>query len=264
MTHEGYVRHGTGREKLDSKMLGTGYMATQTISDVFRHTNLSNESYTYLEQREKLRLAEIALMRQCEAVAEMRRNLPQGTSVQDYAFEEGPRDPGAGDAPVRTVHLTELFTGPGRALIVYQMMFGKRQKGPCPMCTAWIDCLNGIVRHIEQTADVVIVAAAGPEALRAHARSRGWDRLRLLSCGENTFKYDTGSEDREGNQDSTLSVFTRGADGAPLHFYTTHPGMGDGIEQRGLDLLNPIWNFLDLTPGGRGDFMAKLEYPKRG
>jgi predicted dithiol-disulfide oxidoreductase (DUF899 family) len=26
--------------------------------------------------------------------------------------------------------------------------------------------------------------------------------------------------------------------------------------------LNPIWNFLDLTPQGRGSFYAKLEYPK--
>ena len=29
----------------------------------------------------------------------------------------------------------------------------------------------------------------------------GRHRLRLLSCGANTFKYDLGSEDREGNQE---------------------------------------------------------------
>ncbi|HXA50383.1 MAG TPA: hypothetical protein VNV86_08775 [Candidatus Acidoferrum sp.] len=47
--------------------------------------------------------------------------------------------------------------------------------------------------------------------------------LRLLSSGEG--KYDLGSEDREGNQDSTISVFTRDADGTMRHFYTAHPRM---------------------------------------
>jgi hypothetical protein len=28
----------------------------------------------------------------------------------------------------------------------------------------------------------------------------------------------------------------------------------------GLDELNSIWNFLDLTPNGRGDWYAKLDY----
>src|SRR4029077_12547654 len=41
----------------------------------FRQTNLTNESSEYLAKREELRLAEIALMRQRERVAELRRNL---------------------------------------------------------------------------------------------------------------------------------------------------------------------------------------------
>lgn len=41
-----------------------------------------------------------------------------------------------------------------------------------------------------------VVAAADLPTLRAHARERGWDKLRLLSAGNNTFKYDLGSEDR--------------------------------------------------------------------
>ena len=34
-----------------------------------------------------------------QKVAELRRQLPEGASIQDYAFEEGPADPGAGDTP---------------------------------------------------------------------------------------------------------------------------------------------------------------------
>ena len=97
--------------------------------------------------------------------------------------------------------------------------------GPCPMCTSLIDGLNGLAVHLEQNVDLVIVAAAAPEALRAHARRRGWNRLRLLSAGASTFKYDLGSEDREGGQDSTVSVFTRDAKGAVHHFYSAHPRM---------------------------------------
>jgi predicted dithiol-disulfide oxidoreductase (DUF899 family) len=77
-----------------------------------------------------------------------------------------------------------------------------------------------------------------------------------------TFKYDLGSEDREGNQDSTISVFSRASDGTVRHFYSAHPRMASDIQERGIDLLSPIWNVLDLTPQGRGNWYTKLEYPK--
>ncbi|MFF4347350.1 DUF899 family protein [Streptomyces sp. NPDC001530] len=96
--------------------------------------------------------------------------------------------------------------------------------------------------------------------LRQHARNRGWHRLRLLSCGDSTFRYDLGSEDKDGEQDSTLSVFTRDGDGTVRHFYSAHPRMADDIDQRGVDLLAPVWHLLDLTPQGRGDWYPSLDY----
>ena len=235
-------------------------MPQDVVESTLRQTNLSNESAAYLAKREELRLAELELMRQQERVAELRRHLPPGAVIQDYEFLEGPADLGAGDSPVRSVRLTELFSGRDRALIAYHLMFGKRQTSPCPMCTSLIDGLNGLAPHIEQSADLVIVAAADPATLRAHARSRGWNKLRLLSAGDSTFKYDMGSEDRQGNQDSTISAFALGADGVPRHFYSAHPRIANDVGTRGLDLLNPIWNYLDLTPQGRGDFNARLDY----
>ena len=236
-------------------------MVHQTIEGTFRQTNLTNESAQYLAKREELRLAEIELMRQRERVAELRRHLPPGPVVEDYKFTEGPVDLGSGDAPTRTVRLSELFTAADRPLVIYHFMYGKRQTKACPMCTAWIDGFNGVAHHILQNADFAIVAAADPAALRAHARARGWNRLRLLSAGESTFKYDLGSEDREGKQDSTISVFTRDSHGVVHHFYSAHPWMSPEIKERGIDLLSPIWHVLDLTPQGRGDWYAKLEYP---
>ncbi|MEU8569279.1 DUF899 family protein [Streptomyces pathocidini] len=225
-----------------------------------RQTNLAGESAEYLAAREELRQAEIELMRQRERVAGLRRGLPLGPVVEDYAFEEGPADLQAGDAPTRTVRLSELFSRPGRELIVYHLMYGKRQTEPCPMCTMWTDGFNGVAHHIAQNVDLAIVAAADLPALRAHARNRGWTNVRLLSAGAGTFKYDLNSENAEGEQDSTVSVFTRDDDGSVRHVYSAHPRMSEDIDQRGIDLLSPVWHLLDLTRRGRGDWLASLSY----
>jgi len=235
-------------------------MVKQMIDGAFRQTNLTNESPEYLTKREELRHAEIELMRQRERVAELRRALPKGATLPDYEFLEGPAALADGDETIKTVRLSELFTAPDRSLVIYHFMYGKKQTTACPMCTAWIDNFNGIAHHLAQNINVAIVAAADPATLRAYARHRGWDRLRLLSAGHSTFKYDLGSEDREGSQDSTISVLTRDADGTLRHFYSGHPWLAEDIKERGIDELNPIWNVLDLTPHGRGTFYASLEY----
>ncbi len=230
---------------------------------VVQQTRLANESAAYLAAREQLRLAEIELMRHRERVAALRRALPPGAVVADYVFEEGPADLHAGDAPVRQVRLSELFSGPDRSLVIYQLMFGKLQTAPCPMCTLWIDGFNGVAQHLDQNVDFAVAAAADLPALRAYARGRGWRNLRLLSCGDSTFKFDLNSEDGEGNQDSTISVFNRDASAVVRHVYTAHPRMDPEIGERGIDLLNPVWHVLDLTPRGRGDWYADLAYPER-
>lgn len=235
-------------------------MVHEMIGGTFRQTNLPDESPEYLLARERVRLAEIELMRQRERVAELRRKLPPGPTVPDYEFLEGPAGLDEGDDPVTRVRMSDLFTAPDRSLVIYHLMFGKKQTRPCPMCTAWIDAFNGVAPHLAQNIDFAILAAADPAALRAHARDRGWDKLRLLSAGESTFKLDLGSEDREGNQDSTISVFTKESDGTLRHFYSAHPRLGEDIKERGIDELNPIWNILDLTPQGRGTFYASLDY----
>lgn len=235
-------------------------MVKQMIDGTYRQTNLTNESAEYLSKREQVRLAEIELLRARERVAELRRALPKGAELQDYEFLEGPASLAAGDEPITKVRLSELFTSPDRSLVIYHFMFGKKQSVACPMCTAWIDGYNGVAHHLAQTTDFAIVAAADPATLRAYARARGWDRLRLLSAGDSTFKYDLGSEDREGNQDSQISVFTKESDGTLRHFYSGHPWLDPEIKERGIDELSPIWNLLDLTPQGRGKFYTSLDY----
>src|SRR6266550_1768293 len=247
-------------------------MVHEMIDGTYRQTNLPNESPEYLAKREEVRLAEIDLLNARERVAALRRALPKGATIQDYEFIEGPTSLNDGDAPTKTVRLSELFTEPrlspdasgftepDRSLVIYHFMYGKKQTSACPMCTAWIDGYNGVAHHLAQNVDFAIVAAADPATLRAHARNRGWDKLRLLSAGSSTFKYDLGSEDREGHQDSTISVFTRDSDGTLRHFYSGHPWLADDVKERGIDELIPVWNMLDLTPQGRGKWYASLEY----
>jgi|SRR5882757_10016507 len=213
-----------------------------------RHTNLTDESAEYVKAREELRLAEIELMRHRERVAQQRRDLPPGPALPNYVLRDG-------DGPVA---FEELVTD--RPLIVYHLMYGKKNTVPCPMCTMWIDGFNGVAQHIARNVDFAVVAAAEPDDLQRYGRERGWDQLRLLSAGDSTFKLDLRSEDEDGNQDSTVSVFARDPQGAIRHHYTAHPRMGEDIQERGIDLLAPVWHLLDLSPAGRGDWYAGLDY----
>jgi predicted dithiol-disulfide oxidoreductase (DUF899 family) len=36
--------------------------------------------------------------------------------------------------------------------------------------------------------------------------------------------------------------------------------MAGDINERGIDLLTPVYNTLDLTPAGRGDWYASVTY----
>jgi predicted dithiol-disulfide oxidoreductase (DUF899 family) len=221
---------------------------------------LTNESAEYLARREELRVAEIELMEHQERVAAMRRALPPGAVLGEYEFLEGPVDLGAGDEPMHSVRLSELFTAADRPLVIYHMMYGKKQTKPCPMCTMWVDGFNGVAHHLAQNFDFAVVMAAELKAIREHARSREWNNVRLLSAASNNFKFDLGSEDAEGNQDSTVSVFTKDKEGIVRHSYSAHPRMSPEIKERGIDLLTPVWNLLDLTHLGRGDWYPSLVY----
>ncbi len=234
------------------------------------------ESGEYRLARNRLLEAEIELRRTIERVAAQRRALPLGGAVpEDYVFEEAASGGGG-------VRFSELFAPGKDTLVLYSFMFprwsGDTRPGPaggetarlplaetpCPSCTSILDSLDGAAPHLASRLNLVVATKSDPARIRNFAQERGWRHLRLLSSRDNSYNRDYYAETPEGEQSPILNVFERDGGGfrhrwaAELMFAPRE----EGEEPRHVDSIWPIWNVLDLTPGGRGsgpDFPA-LQY----
>jgi predicted dithiol-disulfide oxidoreductase (DUF899 family) len=214
---------------------------------------LPEESAEYSKLRDEIQSAEVALRDQRERVSELRRKLPRDTAFGDCELSE------IRDGSPTSVMLSELFDGEAQPLILMHFMYGKAQVSPCPMCTAWADGYDGILTHLSQHARFAVLIAGDPGAFGEYARSRGWGDVRIVSAGDSDIKCRLGFEDEDGAQHPGLSVFERDAAGDIHHFYSQSANLGpDGF--RGMDLLNPLWHFVDCLPEGRGDFFPSKSY----
>jgi predicted dithiol-disulfide oxidoreductase (DUF899 family) len=224
--------------------------------------HLPGESPEYRKLRDELLEAEIELKEQRERVAELRRKLPGDTPIENHRFRSIRLGPTAGDA-VCDRSLAELFARPDQPLVLMHFMYGGKQEQFCPLCTMWADGYDGVVPHLEQNMNFSVVVAGDVGEFCNYGCSRGWRNLRLLSSGGTSFKSDLGFEDADGGQLPGVSVFALDPEGAPRHFYSACAMMGGG-HFRGMDLLSPVWNFLDLTADGRGEWWPSREYGDAG
>jgi predicted dithiol-disulfide oxidoreductase (DUF899 family) len=221
------------------------------------------ESDSYRQARNQLLQAEVELRRHVEEVAALRRQLPQGGAApEDYLFEEGSADLGDSQT-VRQISLSQLFQPGKDTLAIYSFMFGPKMKAACPMCSAMLDSLNGSAVHATQRINLAVVAKSPLERIRALARERGWNRLRLLSSAGNNYNRDYYGENAEGGQQPSLNIFVRRG-GKTYHSYHTELVLvppDPGQNQRHIDMIWPLWNLLDFTPEGRGsDWFPSLTY----
>ncbi|RFU44940.1 DUF899 family protein [Paraburkholderia sp. DHOC27] len=212
------------------------------------------ESAEYRSARNALLAEEIELRRHLERVAAQRRALPPGGAVpEDYRFE-GEHGP---------VTLSAMF-GEHDTLVTYNFMFGPRRERPCPMCTSLLGAFDGEMADILQRVAFAVIARAPIERLIAFKNERGWRHLRLYSSGANRFNQAYANEDPEGEDTPAFNVFTKSG-GVVRHFWGDEmsPETADpGQDPRGAPDPMPIWNILDLTPGGRGTgWYPRLEYP---
>jgi predicted dithiol-disulfide oxidoreductase (DUF899 family) len=217
-----------------------------------------NESAEYRKARNELLEAEEGLRRELERVAALRRALPLGGELpEDYAFEE--RDP---QGRVRKTKLSELFASGLDSLLLYGFMFGPKMERACPMCTSFLDSLDGAAPHLGQRINLAVCARSPVERIAAHAASRGWSKLRLLSSADNGYAHDYLTEGDDGSQWPMANVFVRRGGrihhfwGSELMFRSSPSG-----NTRHIDLAWPLWNVLDWMPEGRGkDWYPALEY----
>jgi predicted dithiol-disulfide oxidoreductase (DUF899 family) len=236
------------------------------------HIHYPNESSEYRAARNALLDDEIALRAQIEAVAAKRRALPSGGAVpQDYVFERI----GTNSMPER-VTMSELF-GPHDTLILYSFMYGPDRELPCPGCTHLLDQIDGAARHIGGRAALHIVAKSPIARLAAWAHERGWEHLSLLSTAGNSYDADYFGDtskfpkamrearnlaDGEDWDETIFNVFKK-TDGTIRHFWGSEMAFAPsepGQHHRAGDLVDPLWNLLDMTPEGRGDFFPKVNY----
>jgi predicted dithiol-disulfide oxidoreductase (DUF899 family) len=225
-----------------------------SVEEVRMSVSFPGESAQYRQARNRLLDKEVELRRITEDVAEARRTLPPGGAVpENYVFE----GQGTGGAPTH-VTLSDLFEPEKDTLFIYSMMFPRavEEDLPCPSCTQFLDSFDGVAEHAGERINVAVVVKTELSGVLAHAETRGWRRLRLLSSTGNTYNRDYhGESDDGGEQLPMLNVFHRHGDtirhfwGSELLFESPEPGQ----DPRHGDTIDPLWNLFDLTPEGRGD-----------
>ncbi|MBA3667136.1 MAG: DUF899 family protein [Sphingomonas sp.] len=217
-------------------------------------TRFPNESAEYRKARTALLAEEIELRRQIQRVAKQRRALPPGGETRNYRFL---------DEAGKEVGLADLF-GRHDTLFTYFWMYGPERERSCPMCTSFVGSLDLPTPDIEQRIAIAIVGRSPVSRQIDFARERGWSHLKFYQTVGDDFAHDYGGLDPEGAENAIITVWQRRGDKVNLFwaaeggFETADPGFYPHLAPD----PTPLWNILDMTPGGRGtDWYPKLAYP---
>lgn len=181
-----------------------------------------------------------------------RRELPWVKVTKNYVF----------DGPDGQESLSDLFDGKSQ-LIVYHFMYHPSWDEGCPSCSFWADNFNGIIVHLNhRDVSMVAISKARLEQIEAFKKRMGWTFKWLSSFandfnrdyhvsftpeemekGEMYYNYATCSYPRE--EAHGISVFAKDRRGDVFHSYSCY--------QRGVDMLNTAYHYLDLVPKGRDE-----------
>jgi predicted dithiol-disulfide oxidoreductase (DUF899 family) len=212
----------------------------------------TGESADYRRARTDLQAEEIELRRQIQRVAERRRALPPGPVAKDYRFlDEQGNDLG----------LIDLF-GRHDSLFAYFWMYGPERERPCPMCTSFVGSLDIPAPDIEQRLALAIVGRSPVARQLAFARERGWHNLKFYQTVGDDYGRDVHALSKDG-EGAAVTVWRRDGDRVRL-FWAAEGGAetaDPGFDPHLAPDPTPLWNILDMTPGGRGaGWYPKLEY----
>jgi predicted dithiol-disulfide oxidoreductase (DUF899 family) len=210
----------------------------------------------WLDARKKHLVAEKELTRERDRLSQARRDLPWELVEKEYVF----------DGPGGRKTLDQLFDGRGQ-LVIYHAMFNPdtasarttwTKDSPCFVCSFWMDNFYRVVVHLNHRDITMAAASRAPVDLLERYRKRmGWSFPWYSSKGsdfnldyhvsfepgeEGDYNYrrrEIGMSEMPG-----VSVFLRDA-GKIYHTYSTY--------ERGLDMLNVAYHYMDLVPKGRDE-----------
>ncbi len=209
----------------------------------------------WLAARKQLLAKEKEFTRFRDDISRQRREMPWEKVEKQYLFE----------GATGKESLADLFDGRGQ-LLVYHFMFGPGWKEGCPSCSFLADAFDAVTIHLAQrdTSFVAVSRATLPE-IEAFKKRMGW-KFKWVSSNANDFNFDYGAS------------FTKdqAASGKPLYNYGTIPAYGEEVPgasafirkdgeifhtystyARGLDILLPMYNWIDMTAKGRDEANMK-------
>ena len=215
-----------------------------------QHKIASHEDW--IAARKDLLAKEKEFTRLRDDLSRQRRELPWEKVDKDYVF----------DGPNGKESLSQLFPGKSQ-LIVYHFMFAPDWEAGCKSCSFWADNFNGIGVHLKHRDISFVAISRAPLAkLEAYRKRLGWN-FKWLSSAANSFNFDYGASFTPEELASGkaffnykiqkppvsdmvgISVFTKGEDGGIYHTYSAY--------QRGVDMMNGAYHYIDLTPKGRNE-----------
>ena len=164
------------------------------------------------------------------------------------------------DGPTGKATLSELFKTRNQ-LVVQHFMFAPDWNEGCKSCSFWADGFERMVPHLAARDTTLVAVSRAPlDKLTAFKARMGWT-FDWFSSADNDFNYDyavsfTPEQIKSGakiynfgtsglgiEEAPGISVFYRDEAGTIFHTYSCF--------ERGLDMMNAAYQYLDLTPLGR-------------
>ena len=210
----------------------------------------------WLAARKALLAEEKAFTRARDALNAQRRELPAVALDKEYRFETA-RGPAT---------LAELFEGRSQ-LIIYHFMFLREQDQGCPGCSYMADNVPHLAHFHARDTTFALVSRAPRAEIEPFRERMGWELPWHSSFGSD-FNYDFHATTDDAICPVEYNYRTRAeleAQGQLYHVSGEQPGVSVFLRDRdrvlhtysgygrGLDILINTYNYLDLTPFGRGE-----------
>jgi len=206
----------------------------------------------WIAARKKLLVKEKKFSKLRDQLNLQRRKLPCVKVAKEYIF----------DGPTGKATLGDLFDGKSQ-LVIYHFMFGPGWGEGCEHCSFWADHFDSVNAHIGQRDTAFAVISRAPwKEIAPFKKRMGW-RFKWVSSFKTDFNFDFNVSftpdqiknrkaiynyaplDMDIDEREGASAFYRDKSGDIYHTYSTY--------ERGIDLMNTTYNFLDLTAKGRDE-----------